>query len=316
MRVRDVRAHLETNRTIAEASDGSWAGWASRLPGSASRGAHRTDSRSRSSTTFAVCCARRAARQAGRPPYPKTHRWASLRWLALAAVFALAFSAHAQDFEKANQLYDEGKFVQAQHAYEQIVEGGTWSANLFYNLGNASSRAGAQGRAMLHYERALVLDPSHADAQRNLRLLRGQTGAKLIDSPLIERACRKVRESVWAVLAAVAAWGCVFSVAFLWMSERREKLWLLAVASVAVAAVAGFGVFAHWQDRALGIVTAKEAEARLAPVESAGLADVLAAGSRVRVLSERGAWIYCELPNQRRGWLVAIAVERVRVPKT
>ena len=239
-----------------------------------------------------------------------------MRWLAFAAVFALALSALGEDFEKANQLYDEGKFVQAQHAYEQIVEGGTWSANLFYNLGNASSRAGAQGRAMLHYERALVLDPGHADAQRNLRLLRGQTGAKLIEGPLIERACLRVRESVWTVLAAVAAWSCVFSVACLWMSERREKLWLLAVASVAVAAVAGFGVFAHWQDRALGIVTAKEAEARLAPVESAGLADVLAAGSRVRVLSERGAWIYCELPNQRRGWLAAIAVERVRVPKT
>ena len=238
-------------------------------------------------------------------------------WLVFAAVFALALSAlGADEFEKANQLYDEGKFVQAQHAYEQMVEGGTWSANLFYNLGNASSRAGAQGRAMLDYERALLLDPGHADAQRNLRLLRAQTGAKVFDAPFIERASRKVRESVWTVLAAVAAWGCVFSVASLCMSDRRGKLWLSAVASLAVAAVAGFGVLTHRQDRALGIVTAKEAEARLAPVESAGLADVLAAGSRVRVLSERGAWIYCELPNQRRGWLAATAVERVRIQKT
>ena len=235
-------------------------------------------------------------------------------WLAFVAVFAFACCTHAQDFEKANQLYDEGKFVQAQHAYEQMVDGGAWSANLFYNLGNASSLAGAQGRAILNYERALVLDPSHADAQRNLRLLRGQTGAKLIDAPLIERACRKVRENVWTVLAAVAAWGCVFSIALLCMSGRR--LWLTALASVLLAVIAGYGVFAHWKDRALGIVTAKEAEARLAPVESAGLADVLAAGSRVRVLSERGAWIYCELPNQRRGWLAATAVERVRILKS
>lgn len=238
-------------------------------------------------------------------------------WLAAAAMFALAFTAlGADEFEKANQLYDEGKFVQAQHAYEQMAEGGTWSANLFYNLGNASSRAGAQGRAMLHYERALVLDPGHADAQRNLRLLRAQTGAKVFDAPLIERACRKVRESVWTVLAAVAAWACVFTVALLCMGARRGRLWLSAVASLVALGIGGIGVFAHWHDRALGIVTAREAEARVAPVESAGLADVLAAGSRVRVLSERGAWIYCELPNQRRGWLAATAVERVRIQKT
>ena len=36
----------------------------------------------------------------------------------------------------------------------------------------------------------------------------------------------------------------------------------------------------------------------------------------VRVLSERGEWIYCELPGQGRGWIPDGAVERVRPVKS
>jgi hypothetical protein len=31
------------------------------------------------------------------------------------------------------------------------------------------------------------------------------------------------------------------------------------------------------------------------------------------VLSERGDWLYAELPNEQHGWIQASAVERVRM---
>ena len=83
-----------------------------------------------------------------------------------------------------------------------------------------------------------------------------------------------------------------------------------------MAGVAAFALSLHERDRALAIVTAKEAEARLAPAESASLAAVLPAGSRVRVLSERGPWTYCDLPEKRRGWFASEAIERIRPNKT
>ena len=66
------------------------------------------------------------------------------------------------------------------------------------------------------------------------------------------------------------------------------------------------------KDQALAIITARQTEARLAPAESAGVAEALPAGSRVRVLSERGEWVYCELPGAGRGWVPQKAIERVR----
>ena len=67
------------------------------------------------------------------------------------------------------------------------------------------------------------------------------------------------------------------------------------------------------QENALAIVVAQQTEARLAPADSAGLAEALSAGSRVQVLSERGEWVYCVLPGAGRGWIPHAAVERVRL---
>jgi hypothetical protein len=40
---------------------------------------------------------------------------------------------------------------------------------------------------------------------------------------------------------------------------------------------------------------------------------VLPPGSEIKVLSERGDWIYAALPNDLRGWIPANGAERVRL---
>ena len=42
------------------------------------------------------------------------------------------------DFDEANSLYDAGKFGEAKQVYEKLAGRGEWSANLFYDLGNAA----------------------------------------------------------------------------------------------------------------------------------------------------------------------------------
>ncbi len=226
----------------------------------------------------------------------------------------LAVRGHAADFEKANDLYDAGRFVEAKQLYEQFVDAGPWSANLFYNLGNADYRIGSPGRAMLDYERALAIAPEHPEALANLKLLREQTHASTLTGPFFESAMLRVREDMWTLLSALAAWTAAICLALLFTRTPRARagLWFGAIAGLGVAAISVFGISLHTRDRALAVVTAKEVEAHLAPAESAGLAGVLPAGSRVRVLSERGPWTYCQLPEGRRGWVASGAIERVR----
>ena len=228
--------------------------------------------------------------------------------LALAMLCGRAWAVGG-DFEAANQAYDQGKFSEAKMGYEKLVEEGAWSANLFYNLGNADYRIGAAGKAVLNYERALALDATHAEARANLKWLRGQTGAKEPPRRWWDYAYPAVPGDAFAVVAALAAWCAIFGVV-----RRRNFGWVIV--ALLLAAYAGFGVMRAEKDRALAVIVGKDAVARLAPADRASLAEPLPEGSRVRVLSERGEWIYCALPGGGFGWVAEGQLEKVRLTKS
>ncbi len=257
------------------------------------------------------------ARRTARSAVPTRLRRAAGALLGLAFLCGRAL-AGGGDFEAANQAYDHGKFSEAKPGYEKLVEAGEWSANLFYNLGNADYRLGAAGRAMLDYERALALDPAHPEARANLAVLRKQTGARQRAAMWEDAVFAGMSVDVWTIVTAAAAWFAIFGLALIFTSKRAEKsgLWLTTVAALLVCAYASGVLWWRRQESALAIVVAQQTEARLAPADSAGLAEALPAGSRVEVLSERGEWIYCVLPGAGRGWIPQQAVERVRLGGT
>src|SRR5262245_3294291 len=125
----------------------------------------------------------------------------AVRLLLFLWVGLLANAVRASEFDEANQRYDAGKFGEAKQTYERLVGRGEWSANLFYNLGNAAYRISAPGKAVLNYERALALDGSHTEARANLKWLREQTGAKAAAVRWWEYAYPALAEDVFAVLA-------------------------------------------------------------------------------------------------------------------
>ena len=91
------------------------------------------------------------------------------------------------DFTKANEEYAQGHFTEAISGYEALVRAGQWSANLFYDLGNAYFRTGEFGRAILNYERALALERHHPEATANLQIARDEAHALELQQSWPER---------------------------------------------------------------------------------------------------------------------------------
>lgn len=217
---------------------------------------------------------------------------------------------------KAHQAYNEGRFEEAAQGYESLVQAGQWSANLFYDLGNARYRLGDFGKAILNYERALALDPHHPEADANLRLARDEARALELRKDWSERYAAMGTVTQYTVAAAAAFWLALFLAAHLFLSHRRStgSLALIAV-GVIVCALSVFAIFRlenGGHGSALAVVTGKEVEARLATADTAKSILVLPAGSEIKLLSERGGWVYVELPNDQRGWIPAGSAERVR----
>lgn len=73
-----------------------------------------------------------------------------------------------QNLKAANKLYAEGNYQQAADLYQQIADKSFSAPELFYNLGNAYYRLGDYKRAILYYEKALLLNPEDENTRINL----------------------------------------------------------------------------------------------------------------------------------------------------
>src|SRR5438132_11773141 len=83
-----------------------------------------------------------------------------------------SFAQAKGDFTKANQEYAQGNFAEAISGYEALVRAGQWSANLFYDLGNAYFRVGDLAHAVVNYAPALALERHHPEAISNCQIAR------------------------------------------------------------------------------------------------------------------------------------------------
>jgi tetratricopeptide (TPR) repeat protein len=242
----------------------------------------------------------------------------------LTILFSLAFGiasvAYAQSdaqFTKANQDYAQGHFAEAISSYEALVSAGQWSANLFYDLGNAYFRTGDFGHAILNYERALALERHHPEATANLQIARDEAHALELQQSWPERYLQFASVNQYCIAAAIAFWLAVFAVVILIFARRRSGALIAAlILCLLVGAGAIYALYTLERGSngsALAIVTGKDVQARLATADTANSVLALPPGSEVKILSTRGDWIYAALPNTLRGWIPAKDAQQVRL---
>jgi tetratricopeptide (TPR) repeat protein len=240
-----------------------------------------------------------------------------LLFLAVTACATVVLAAEEGAFATANQAYAEGRFGAAAAHYESLINSGNWNANLFYDLGNAHYRLGDFGQAILNYERALALEPRHPEAEANLQLARDEARALELRRDWIERYASFGTVKQYTIAATIALWCAVFLAAQLFLARRRSggRIPLVLLSLI----VGGASIFAivtlenGTRGNALAVVTGKQVQARFATADTAKAILLLPAGSEIKILSERGGWIYVALPNDQRGWIPTNSAERVRM---
>jgi len=224
-------------------------------------------------------------------------------------------------FETSNNAFWNGNYQGAIDGYEKLDELGVEDVAMHYNLATAYARLGRLGLAILHYEKALVLDPGHGDTHYNLSMIREY---------LARRASEQGRNADLA--PAVSAWRAmldhfsersaansflIFWVLFflLLLTRRFVRAEMPRLTLGVLAGVLGL----LWV--ATGTVTVgkwyQQENVVEAVVISEGLMDVyegpgsevkrfaIEEGSRVLVLEEREGWIRLRDSEQRDGWATA-----------
>lgn len=91
-------------------------------------------------------------------------------------------------FQRANVYYEQGNFDEAIKQYNSILENGSESGNLYYNLGNCYFKKGQLGKALLNYEKARRFIPLDKDLESNYAyacsLIKGQSAVSKKSLPI------------------------------------------------------------------------------------------------------------------------------------
>ena len=80
---------------------------------------------------------------------------------------------------EADSAYIRNDFAAAVELYESILKNDGESADIYYNLGNSYYKMDNIAKAVLNYERALLLNPGNGDIRFNLELARSKTVDKV-----------------------------------------------------------------------------------------------------------------------------------------
>ena len=222
-----------------------------------------------------------------------------------------------QAFEKGNAAYQEADFNTAVQEYESILEGGFTAPEIEYNIGNAYLKGGSVGRAILHYRRALTMDPSLEDAERNLDFARRRTRDVQQSSSAgiswLTRFGLTTGKAVWMLLAAVVLW-CLVGAAriFWWPNHFMGNIVSGAFSGLVLLSLVGL-LYQVSMNRSVheGVVLAEEIEVRSGPGQEFTVHFRLHEGSEVELIRESVGWQEVRVSAELQGWIPVSSVAAI-----
>lgn len=229
----------------------------------------------------------------------------------------------ANESAQADRSAAEMLYLKAILRYERIVqEGGIRNGKLFYNIGNSYFRMNDVGRAILNYNRAALYTPHNADLRQNLEFARSR---RLDDIPVPQT--RKILQTIffWHYDISTRVRSAIFLGGFLlcWISlgvklvvKRpilKRAAWVGGVVAVLFLASLSIETLAQ-QHSNLGVIVKPDVTARKGNSNSykPSFTEPLHTGTEFNILEERSDWVHVELMDERRCWLPAESIERVR----
>ena len=230
-------------------------------------------------------------------------------------------TSFAQTKVQADELYSQEEYEEAIEMYGQLLNEKP-SAEVYYNMGNAYYRLDSIARAILCYERALLLQPGDEDVRFNLQLARSKT----VDRIAPEREMFFVTwyrslvnflsVDTWAYVALVAlALAVVALLVYFFAYEDRLRRITFFVSVVMLVLFLLGNLFAWQQKRQLSgrdsaIVMQESVAVKNIPSENGTDEFTIHAGTKLIITDDTMSdWKQILLPDGREGWVRIHSIE-------
>lgn len=221
-----------------------------------------------------------------------------------------------------DSAYSKSDYATAISAYEYIIANEGVAPELYYNLGNAYYKSGEIAKAILNYERALLLDPSDSDIRFNLELARTKTvdkvsdGFKLFLTQWVESVINVASMHTWAVIGATAFIMLLVALLLLFFGKSvalRKAAMALSVFMLVLCVFSNIAAKHHYDAlnvRNMAIIMSPGVTAKSTPDASGTSLFVIHEGRKVKVSDDTmKEWKEIELEDGTVGWIPTSALE-------
>lgn len=247
-------------------------------------------------------------------------------WTIACVLWALMGMAQTTQewFEEGNEWYQTGNMQEAVLAYERALEDGIHSAALEYNLGNAYFNLSKIGLALVHYERALLLQPNDEEILHNLQIAKNARIDKITPLPqtfmskLFESYSTIFEKNTWYVLSILFVLLCAAGIVVVVRSKQlgiKRGAFVLFWITLALGAwtlITALQMDRLENSRALIIVVQKNSYVKNAPEPTATDLFILHEGSYGYRKESRNGYYRIVLEDGKIGWLPEEDVMEVR----
>lgn len=205
-------------------------------------------------------------------------------------------------------------YASAIQIYEALLKDGE-AAEVYYNLGNSYYKAGDVAKAILNYERALLIQPGNADIRANLEIARAKTIDKVVPVAEIffvswtKSLINCLSVDAWAKVGIVSFFLLLASLYFFFFS--RQIVWKKTgfIAGIVFLILVIFAnVFAFQQkgellNRNNAIVLTPSVTVRSTPSETGTSLFILHEGRKVEIKdNSMREWKEIRLEDGKVGW--------------
>lgn len=221
----------------------------------------------------------------------------------------------AATLQEAAEAYGAQKYKEAAAMYEEIISAQGKSPEIYYNLGNTYYKLKEYPRAILNYERALLMSPGDEDIRFNLELARTKITDKI---DVLDRSILSVWGDTLRNLCSSDAWSIIAIAAFImfiigtYLYFFTSAVWirktgffggiLLLIISVAANS------FAYRQKEKLlnrneAIIISPSVTVKSSPADSGTDLFILHEGTKVRITDKVGEWSEVRIEDGNTGWM-------------
>ncbi len=241
----------------------------------------------------------------------------------LVLFFTQAFWAQP-GFEQGNQHYAKENYEAAISSYENVVNSGKQSAELYFNLGNSYYKLHKVAPAIYNYEKALLLNPNDSEIITNLEFARKMAidDIKVIPkvgfSKLLSDFTSTYYYDTWAWIAVSFAFLFLLFFVGYYFSQRTafKRIFFVGMfvglLGIVLSATSGFYEKKRNEDVRPAIVFAENAPLKSEPKVAAQDATVLHEGTKVYILESIANWKKVELTDETTGWIEDSTIKEIK----